>query len=242
MTQLLVSAKNVEEALLLAALGVDIIDLKDPNIGALGALDLTLTQEIVTVVSGKAVISATVGEHHVDLAVLLNAIGARTALGIDIIKIAVNAAILNDDFIKAMQVLAEQGVQLVALIFADAGIDESALKMIKQAGFYGAMLDTQNKALSLTQIAPNNSLQSFVLGCKKNHLKSGLAGSLKPQHLESLLHLQATYLGFRGSVCDNGMRNTAINSNKVIELKNVLLKHNKISNKAHESIYLALHT
>ena len=139
MTQLLVSAKNVEEALLLAALGVDIIDLKDPNIGALGALDLTLTQEIVTVVSGKAVISATVGEHHVDLAVLLNAIGARAALGIDIIKIAVNAEMFSTEFVKATQALAEQGVQLVAVMFADEVIDESMLKMIKQAGFYGAI-------------------------------------------------------------------------------------------------------
>ena len=242
MTQLLVSAKNVEEALLLAALGVDIIDLKDPNIGALGALDLTLTQTIVTAVSGTAVISATVGEHHADLAALLNDIGTRAALGIDIIKIAVNAEMFSTEFVKATQTLAKQGIQLVAVMFADVVIDESMLKIIKQAGFYGVMLDTQNKALSLTQIAPNNCLQSFVLGCKKNHLKSGLAGSLKPQHLESLLHLQATYLGFRGGVCDNGMRNAAINSNKVTELKNVLLKHNKISNKAHESIYLALHT
>ena len=242
MTQLLVSAKNVEEAMLLAELGVDIIDLKDPNIGALGALDLTLTQEIVNAVAGRAVISATVGEHHADLTALLNAINARAALGIDIIKIAVNANMLNAAFIKAAQALAAHGIQLVAVMFADAAVDESALKIIKQAGFCGVMLDTQNKAFSLTEIVTNKSLQSFVIACEKNHLKCGLAGSLKPQYLESLLALKTTYLGFRGGVCDEAVRNRAINSSKVATLRNMLLKHNKISNKAHQSMYLALHT
>lgn len=242
MTQLLVSAKNVEEALLLAELGVDIIDLKDPNVGALGALDLMLTQEIVNAIAGRALISATVGEHHADLVALIHAISARATLGVNIIKIAVNVAMLNAEFIKAMQALAEQGIQMVAVMFADVAINESALKIIKQAGFYGAMLDTQNKTNSLLQIMPNNYLQSFVLACKKNHLQSGLAGSLKPQHLEVLNNLQATYIGFRGGICKNNARNTEIDSTKLVDLKNMLLKHNKIGNKAHESMYLALHS
>ena len=38
MTQLLVSVKNSEEAMLVLAAGVDIIDLKDPSMGALGEI------------------------------------------------------------------------------------------------------------------------------------------------------------------------------------------------------------
>lgn len=47
MTQLLISVKNVEEALIALNCGVDIIDLKDPNIGALGALNLDTSQQIL---------------------------------------------------------------------------------------------------------------------------------------------------------------------------------------------------
>ena len=40
MTQLLISVKNVKETLIALDAGVDIIDLKDPDNGALGALDV----------------------------------------------------------------------------------------------------------------------------------------------------------------------------------------------------------
>ena len=75
MTQLLISIKNAQEAKLALASGVDIIDLKDPNIGALGALDLATTKVIVDLVNGRAIVSATVGEQHSSLSELKRACG-----------------------------------------------------------------------------------------------------------------------------------------------------------------------
>ena len=52
MMRLLISVKNVEEALIALTIGVDVIDLKDPNVGALGALNLTDTQQILQAIAG----------------------------------------------------------------------------------------------------------------------------------------------------------------------------------------------
>ncbi|MFM9834559.1 MAG: (5-formylfuran-3-yl)methyl phosphate synthase, partial [Methylophilaceae bacterium] len=56
--QLLISVKNSEEALIALHAGADVIDLKDPNIGALGALDLETTAQILKVLDGRATVSA----------------------------------------------------------------------------------------------------------------------------------------------------------------------------------------
>jgi len=40
MTELLISVTNVDEAFMAMELGADIIDLKDPSMGALGALPI----------------------------------------------------------------------------------------------------------------------------------------------------------------------------------------------------------
>ena len=56
MTQLLISVKNVEETLIALEAGVDIIDLKDPENGALGALDIATSKSILQVISGAAIV------------------------------------------------------------------------------------------------------------------------------------------------------------------------------------------
>jgi uncharacterized protein (UPF0264 family) len=67
MPQLLISVRSVDEAQVALQSGTDIIDLKDPDQGALGALPLALITEIVTYVNVKSeserkVISATIGD------------------------------------------------------------------------------------------------------------------------------------------------------------------------------------
>ena len=62
MSQLLASVNSLSEALLVADIGVDIIDLKQPVHGALGALTVTEVGEIVRTLQGRYPISATVGD------------------------------------------------------------------------------------------------------------------------------------------------------------------------------------
>ncbi|MFM9836120.1 MAG: (5-formylfuran-3-yl)methyl phosphate synthase, partial [Methylophilaceae bacterium] len=221
--------------------GADVIDLKDPNIGALGALDLETTAQILKVLDGRATVSATVGEHHVSQQSLFHEIEARAGLGLDIVKIAVDKHFDEADFFDNIAAYTA-GVKLVALFFADVTINTQLLAKLNQVGFYGAMLDTQNKQRTLLELLTEDTLKMFINECRKNQLFCGLAGSLKPQYIESLQDLQPTFIGFRGGVCENNIRKSVLNAEKILQIKIMLLKHNKISNLAQKRWDFALHT
>ena len=246
MTQLLISVKNVQETWAALEAGVDMIDLKDPCKGALGALDLALTKDIVNTINGHhgntAVISATVGEHHANNKALLEAINDRALLGVDIIKIAVDDLFEAPDFFEEIKSITKQGVKLVAVMFADQKLQMELLPQLKSAGFYGAMLDTQKKTNTLPNLLAYNNLHYFVQMCEQLDLKSGLAGSLKPQDIEKMAGLHATYIGFRGGACHSSERKGTLMLSKVIELKNMLHKHNNARAQAQKINSLALHS
>ena len=227
MTQLLISVKNSEEALIALATGVDIIDLKDPNEGALGALNLTMTKQILQLVNGRSLVSATAGELHVSIDALVLDIQLRADIGVDIIKIAVSDLFSQSGFLDAIAHLSTANIKIVAVFFADEDIDFNLLPALKNAGFYGAMLDTKNKQRNLLQLQHPSALHLFVQQCHKYKLISGLAGSLQPQHIDTLMEINATYLGFRGGICKDSQRKSSLVSSKVIEVKNMLRNDNR---------------
>lgn len=242
MTQLLISVKNLAETQLALDAGVDIIDLKDPNVGALGALGLQETAHIVALIDGVAIVSATAGEHHASLDELVQAIEARAEIGVDIVKIAVSPLFDDKEFIVEMAKLTIVGIKIVAVFFADTELDLSLLEKLRKIGFYGAMLDTQGKMNDLLHVQSKTSLREYVLQCDNFGLKSGLAGSLKLQYIESLAEINPTYIGFRGGVCENYARTSQLSIKKVMEVKNMLCQHNKKGTKPLEFLKLALHT
>ena len=253
MTQLLISVKNVEEALLALACGADIIDLKDPSVGALGALDMptsiaifaAMKHETSEQISGQnygLIFSTTVGENHEDLKDLIAAMQVRAAIGQVIIKIAVSALFNTEIFFVEMRKLSNAGVKIVAVFFADERVDLTLLPTLKQAGFYGAMFDTKNKHKNLLQTQALEDLALFTHFCHEHGLKSGLAGSLHAQHIDTLLALNATYMGFRGGVCNNFERKSDLSATKIVEVKKLLLTHNNYSTKMKKIIPLALHS
>ena len=247
MTQLLISVKNVKETLIVLDAGVDIIDLKDPDNGALGALDIDTSANILQAISGTAIVSATtivsatVGEHHASLNDLIFDIRTRVEIGADIVKIAVSELFYEADFMIEMVKLTNEGVKIVAVFFADESIDLNLLKKSQQMGFFGAMLDTKSKQQNLLQVQAQSDLQIFTQKCNQHQLKYGFAGSLISQDIVNLIKFNPTYIGFRGGVCENNIRKSALSPCKVLEVKNMLHTHNKINEKA-QNQGLALHS
>ena len=251
-TQLLISVKNVAEALLVLQAGVDIIDLKDPDLGALGALDLQLTTQIIQAIHhrqstnhlahNQPYFSAAVGDQAIDLNSLIVDIEARHALGVDMIKIVVSPLFYDAHFMSKMQSLADKGIKLVAVFFADEPYNLELLPALEQVGFFGAMLDTQNKQHNLLQVLTIEAMQGFTQKCHQHHLQSGLAGSLQAQHIAKLRQFNSTYIGFRGGACESLARKNSLCAVKVTEIKKLLHTHNKINVKAQKSKHLALHS
>lgn len=236
--QLLISVTNVQEALLAIEAGVDIVDLKDPAMGALGALPLTVIADVVRTVNKRAIVSATVGEHHPTIEHLCISMKQTSALGVDIVKIALSTNLLESiinhaGFFNTMQMLNKQQCKVVAVLFADQlpdaiDIDE-LINKISQLGFYGLMLDTASKnGKCLFDYQLLSKLQGFVDVCRQHQLMSGLAGSLQLEHLNSLLALNPCYIGFRGGVCKKNDRKLALDQAKILEINNVVKKY-KIS-------------
>lgn len=231
MTKLLVSVTTVQEALLALDAGVDIIDLKNPAQGALGALPLATITDIVHAIGGRKIISATIGDLPMQPEVLVDAIHPMTATGVDIVKVGFSPSDTLLACIHAMLPITAQGVKLVAVLPADLDPDLELSAEFKRAGFLGVMLDTFHKDgkslldhYSITQVA------DFIATINGLQLECGIAGSLQLQHVELLAGLHADYMGFRGAVCHDRQRSGAIDPYKLITLKQLLQKYNESLN------------
>ncbi len=215
MTGVLASVKNLEEVRLVLTTKVDIIDLKQPEQGALGALPIEVVKTIVSEINHKKPVSATVGDLPMQAELVFNAVKTMSETGVDYIKIGFFP---DGDWQKTLAKLAEltQQHKLIAVLFADTAPDLSTIKSLKQAGFVGVMLDTMNKANgSLTQLMTIAEIKSFVATAKSANLLCGLAGSLKQTDSTQLKKLGADYLGFRGALCKNHNRTAELDINLI---------------------------
>ena len=105
-------------------------------------------------------------------------------------------------------------------------MDLSLIPKIHTAGFYGAMIDTQQKGHALVELQAMPELIKFIEMCKQHNLISGLAGSVGLQHLTSLIALNPGFIGMRGGVCDAGSRILSLSQKKVEAVNTMLLKYN----------------
>ncbi len=228
MTKLLISVKSTAEAILALEAGADFIDLKDPKVGALGSLDNILCKEIVQAVNKKAVISATIGEGHTQKLALIEAIDSKVEIGVDIVKLAISDYFNDVTFLQQLQAkISSEHIKLVAVIFADEVFDFNLIEKLAEIGFYGVMLDTQNKQQNLLSVISEEDIHFFVKSCKKQGLQAGLAGSLRVECIHDLLSSFPSYLGFRSGVCLEFVRDSGLDADLIEMVKNTLHKHNK---------------
>ncbi len=207
MTQLLASVTNAREAALALTGGADIIDLKEPANGVLGAVSPEIQKEVVQLVMKRRPVSATVGDFPMRAKTLSQAIEATADTGVDIVKVGLPYLEQHPDCLKALSGNAERGVHIVAVLFAEQKPTLQLLDELAHAGCFGVMLDTANKSAgNLCNITDPDSLSIFVRHARRLGLLSGLAGSLTVDNIGLLLNLNPDYLGFRGALCDAGKR------------------------------------
>lgn len=202
MTGLLASVRNRDEALQVLAAGVDIIDLKQPTQGALGALDPSAVEDIVETIDRRLPVSATIGDLPMQADLVFNATQTMAATGVDYVKIGFFPGGDWPSTINRLARLCQLDQRLIAVLFADNRPDLQWLKLLTDAGFTGVMLDTMDKSLgSLTQLMALDEIRRFVGQAHELHLICGVAGSLTAADIEPLLSLRPDYLGFRGALC-----------------------------------------
>jgi dihydroneopterin aldolase len=206
MTRFLASVRDGTEAEAALAAGADIIDLKDPARGALGALDPAAIAQCVTAVAGRAEVSATVGDLPMEPERVRSAVLATAATGVDYIKLGLFP---GGNALDCLKLLAPEtkAVRLILVVFADASPGFDAVQEAARIGAAGVMLDTARKdGRSLPDHLPPGRIADFVAAARARRLLVGLAGSLKASDVPHLVPLAPDLLGFRGALCRNGAR------------------------------------
>ena len=211
MTKLLASVRNSEEAQTALDASADIIDLKEPGRGALGALDIEVIREIIGRCQGQCLISATVGDLPPDPAAIISKTREIADAGVDYIKIGFFDSSYLETCLGALQPLAQKH-SLVGVLFADRLHDfEGPCRQLKHAGFTGAMIDTADKSQgSVRKSTDEATLRRFISAAHELSLLCGIAGSLTLADVEPLAALNPDYLGFRTALCENGCRENPI--------------------------------
>lgn len=212
-----VSADEVEAAL---AGGADIVDVKNPAEGSLGAPVPALLRAIRSLVAAPAEVSAALGDApHLPGTMALAAAGAA-ACGADYLKIGLMGSARPEQALDLLAAVRRATAEvnprakLMAAAYADASrvgaLPPRDLPPIaREAGFDGVMLDTAVKDGASTFAAlGEEGVAAFLAASRALGLVTALAGALGLADLERAGRLGADIVGVRGSACEGGRRGT----------------------------------
>lgn len=222
--RLLISVRSVEEALLAARHGADLIDLKEPRAGPLGGLPLPTIRAIVAALRAAGIertVSATIGDVAASQrAAILERVAQVAACGVDLVKVGIDGSGL--EALALLDALAACGRAVVPVFIADHGLDEQVVEHAAALGFAGLMVDTADKrAGSLFDIVATDALRTFVRHAHEAGAQVGLAGALRLADVPALAALGADFAGFRSALCD-GARDGALSAVRLRALRSVL--------------------
>ena len=218
--RLLVSVVNADEVEAALAGGADIVDVKNPAEGSLGAPVPALLRAVRSRVASPAEVSVALGDApHLPGTMALAAAGAA-ACGADYLKIGLFGSARPE---QALELLAavrgaatdvNPRTQLMAAAYADASrvgaLAPGELPSIaRQAGFDGVMLDTAVKdGVSTFTAMGEDGVADFFAAARALGLVTALAGALGSADLDRAQRLGADIVGVRGSACEGGRQGT----------------------------------
>lgn len=210
--QLLVSVADSIEASHALAGGADLIDAKDPQTGALGAVALPTLQEIHAAVSGRRTVSAAIGDASDEETVERTAM-VYAATGVAFVKIGF-AGINERARVQRLLDAAVRGMRasaggVVAVAYADDGVESvdrvTLLDVAARSGASGVLLDTANKrGPGLLRLVSLAAISAWVAAAHGHGLTVALAGSLAADDLPRVLDTGADIAGVRGAACEAG--------------------------------------
>lgn len=226
--KLLISPKNEAEAKEAIAGGADIVDVKNPLEGALGANYPWVIKKIREITPKSIEVSCALGDsQNLPGSISLAALGAAT-LGVDYVKVglyglktAQEAVFLLRQVNKATKDHNPQ-IKVVAAGYADAkeigALDPSFIpRVAHNAGVDVAMLDTATKdGKTLFDYQTTEQLKAFVDSVHGFGLQAALAGSLRKQDLSVVYGLGADIAGLRGAACTGSDRNKGKMTQKLV--------------------------
>jgi uncharacterized protein (UPF0264 family) len=209
---------NVQEASEAIAGGADIIDVKNPREGALGANFPWVIKQIIELTPKNVQVSCALGDvPNLPGSVSLAALGAAT-LGVDYIKVGLYGFKTSQEAVYLLQNVTKAAkevnpkIKVAAAGYADSQrigvldpmqIPEVAFKAKADV----AMLDTGVKdGKSLFAFLTAEQLKDFTKKSHKLGLEVAMAGSLRKEDLPIIYSCGADIAGLRGAACTGSDR------------------------------------
>lgn len=215
--RLLVSVVSAEEARRAIAGGADIIDVKDPREGALGAPAPRVLSDVVRVVGAAAPVSVALGDlPDLPHTAALAARGAALS-GARYVKVGLRGVRDLERAVAMMSAVADavraggDPVSVIAATYADAAaLDPPALaphflpELVGRTGIAGALVDTFTKdGRGLYDWMPVAELADLIDRTRTAGAIFAVAGQLRPGELS---RVAADVVGVRSAVCRAGDR------------------------------------
>jgi uncharacterized protein (UPF0264 family) len=217
--RLLVSVRSAAEAETAGVGGADLIDVKEPTRGSLGAVDPAMLARIAAAVPESMPLSIALGDHATPTAAartmdLIGAVARRpTELYVKVGLAGVAGPAAVHAVLEATVEAAEGSPlkpEVVAVAYADhqlaGGVaPKVVLEAAAQAGARGVLLDTWTKdGRSLFAWAAQSDIRRWLERARTVGLLTALAGSLALDQMDLVSALDPDVLGVRGAACENG--------------------------------------
>jgi hypothetical protein len=221
--RLLVSVVSAEEARRAVAGGADIIDVKDPGEGALGAPAPRVLSEVAQVVGDAAPVSVALGDMpNLPHTAALAARGAAMS-GAGYVKVGLRGVRWLSDAVALMGAVCDAvgpRVAVIAAAYADFGVlDPPAVppaalpEVVRLTGIAGALVDTFVKdGRGLYGWLAEDDVADLAAGTRAAGGTFGVAGQLA---LGELCRVDADVVGVRSAVCRGGNRAAELDADLV---------------------------
>ncbi|RLG73898.1 MAG: hypothetical protein DRO08_00960 [Thermoprotei archaeon] len=232
--KLLVSIWYPEELFDAVEGGADIVDVKDPSSGSLGAPKPEVLRNIVNIINSKNIkceLSAAVGDVKCCPSTVRLAAYFLASMKLNYIKVGIEANDVETAYNIARSVVEgakEVGSSKVILVgYADfrrvksispLNLPEIAYK----AEADGVMIDTRIKNGANTfNYLTLSYLKKFVIRAKERSLLTALAGGIRGEHIKIAYGLGFDVVGVRTAACHGG-RLGKVSRSKVEKLKEII--------------------
>jgi hypothetical protein len=228
--KLLVSVTNAEEARLAVAGGVDVVDVKNPSEGSLGAPVPAVIEAVRAVVPAGSPVSVAIGDMpHLPGTAALAALGAARA-GADYVKVGLWGSGTEEEAVGILTAVRDASDAIViAAAYADAQRapgnplpPADLVAAARRAGIGGVLLDTAVKdGRGLFEWLAPETLAEIVAEAHDAGLEMALAGALRAEDLAAVGATGADIAGVRSAACEGGRRTARLDSRRIAALREV---------------------
>jgi uncharacterized protein (UPF0264 family) len=228
--RLLVSVTDADEARVAADAGVDIVDVKNPAEGSLGAAGPGVIGRVRAVVPRERPVSAAIGDlPNLPGTAALAALGAARS-GAAYVKVGLRGTSVTDEavaILRAVRDAVDGRAAVIAAAYADAERlpgrplpPGDLVEAARRAGVGGCLVDTAIKdGRGLFSWLTPEALEALVVQGHAAGLEMALAGGLRVADLGMVRATGADIAGVRAAACRDGSRGAPLDAERIRRLR-----------------------